>query len=225
MTTERRDHAVAVMGAGAVGGYYGGMLALSGVPVTLVGRRTMPPRLRGRARHRARRPSRRRACDAATDASAVRDASVVLVCVKSPDTRAAALAMKPHLRADATLVSLQNGVSNADALADILDQVVLAAVVWVGTSMERRGRGAPQRRRRPLRSASPRPSAARHGAAHRAREVGAMFERAGVRCPVVDDIDAALWEKLVVNCAFQRRLGPRPLALRPHGPRRKRAPP
>ena len=29
-----------------------------------------------------------------------------------------------------------------------------------------------------------------------------MFERAGVRCPVVDDIDAALWEKLVVNCAF-----------------------
>ena len=29
-----------------------------------------------------------------------------------------------------------------------------------------------------------------------------MFERAGVRCPVVDDIDAALWRKLVVNCAF-----------------------
>jgi len=190
------------MGAGAVGGYYGGMLALSGVPVTLV----------GRAHHAAaiardglviERADRRDVVhvNAATDASAVRDASVVLVCVKSPDTRAAALAMKPHLRADATLVSLQNGVSNADALADILDHVVLAAVVWVGTSMEAAGvvrhSGGGD-----LALGVATPSAARHGAAQRAREVGAMFERAGVRCPVVDDIDAALWEKLVVNCAF-----------------------
>jgi len=98
-------------------------------------------------------------------------------------------------------VSLQNGVSNADALAAVLDQVVLAAVVWVGTSMERAGvvrhSGGGD-----LALGVARPSAARPGAADRAREVGAMFERAGVRCPVVDDVEAALWEKLVVNCAF-----------------------
>ncbi len=29
-----------------------------------------------------------------------------------------------------------------------------------------------------------------------------MFERAGVPCPVTNDIDAALWTKLTINCAF-----------------------
>jgi 2-dehydropantoate 2-reductase len=193
---------VAVMGAGAVGGYYGGMLALAGVPVTLIGRAHHADAIRadGLVIERAERRDVVRV-KAATDASAVRDAGVVLVCVKSPDTRAAALAMKPHLRQDATLVSLQNGVSNADVLADVLDQVVLAAVVWVGTSMERAGvvrhSGGGD-----LALGVARPSAGRSGAAQRAREVGAMFERAGVRCPVVDNVDAALWEKLVVNCAF-----------------------
>ena len=129
--------AVVVMGAGAVGCYYGGMLALAGVPVTLV----------GRARHMdavARdglviaRDGRRDvvAVDVATDATAVSRADVVLVCVKSPDTPGTASAMKPHLRPHATIVSLQNGVSNADAIVDAVDQVVLAAAVWVGAYME-----------------------------------------------------------------------------------------
>jgi 2-dehydropantoate 2-reductase len=194
--------AVAVMGAGAVGGYYGGMLALAGVPVTLIGRAHHAEAIArdGLVIERADRRDAVRV-NVATGAGAVRDAGVVLVCVKSPDTGAAALAMKPHLRPDATIVSLQNGVSNADALAAVLDQVVLAAVVWVGTSMERAGvvrhSGGGD-----LALGVARPSAARPGAADRAREVGAMFERAGVRCPVVDDVEAALWEKLVVNCAF-----------------------
>ena len=32
--------------------------------------------------------------------------------------------------------------------------------------------------------------------------IAAMFERAGVPCTVTDDIDAALWTKLTINCAF-----------------------
>ena len=210
------------MGAGAVGGYYGGMLALSGVAGDAD--RPRAPRRCDRADGLVIERADRRDVvhvNAATEASAVRDADVVLVCVKSPDTRAAALAMKPHLRADATLVSLQNGVSNADALAEVLDQVVLAAVVWVGTSMERAGvvrhSGGGD-----LALGVARPSAGRSGAAQRAREVGAMFERAGVRCPVVDDIDAALWEKLVVNCAFNAVSALGRVALRPDGPRRQR---
>jgi 2-dehydropantoate 2-reductase len=203
MTTERREHAVAVMGAGAVGGYYGGMLALSGVPVTLIGRARHADAIRagGLVIERAERRDVARV-NATTDASGVRDAGVVLVCVKSPDTRAAALAMKPHLRDDATVVSLQNGVSNADVLAEVLGQVVLAAVVWVGTVDGGRGRRCATAEAATWHSASR--ARAQHGATPRnARaDIGAMFERAGVRCPVVDDVDAALWEKLVVNCAF-----------------------
>jgi 2-dehydropantoate 2-reductase len=44
--------------------------------------------------------------------------------------------------------------------------------------------------------------ARRTGARSRAQEVASMFEAAGVACPLVDDIEQALWRKLVINCAF-----------------------
>jgi 2-dehydropantoate 2-reductase len=46
------------------------------------------------------------------------------------------------------------------------------------------------------------PPAGASRAAHRAQEVAAVFERAGVPCPVSDDVRAALWTKLVMNCVF-----------------------
>jgi 2-dehydropantoate 2-reductase len=38
--------------------------------------------------------------------------------------------------------------------------------------------------------------------ARRARQVAALFERAGVPCVVSPDIDAELWLKLIANCAY-----------------------
>jgi 2-dehydropantoate 2-reductase len=193
---------VAVMGAGAVGCYYGGMLALSGVPVTLVGRAHHVEAIEreGLAIVRADRRDVARV-RAATDAAAVRDADVVLVCVKSPDTPAAAIQMKPHLRRDAVVVSLQNGVANADTIAQHVEQVVLAAVVWVGTYMESPG-VVRHTGRGDLVLGLTRTGAGRAGAAVRAAFVAAMFERAAVPCPVSDDVEQALWHKLVINCAF-----------------------
>jgi 2-dehydropantoate 2-reductase len=193
---------VAVMGAGAVGCYYGGMLALAGVPLTLIGRaaHVEATERNGLVIDRADRRDVARV-RATTEASAVAGADVVLLCVKSPDTREAAAAMKPHLRDDAVVVSLQNGVANADTIAAVVEQVVLASVVWVGTWME--GPGVVRHAGRgDLELGVTRACADRPGAAARAREVAAMFERAGVKCLVVDDVDAALWSKLVVNCAF-----------------------
>jgi len=200
--TSHRLPAVAVLGAGAVGGYYGGMLALAGVPVTMIGRPAFVEAVRRDGLVIARSDRRDVVrVDAASDASAVAGADVVLVCVKSPDTHEAAVTMKPHLRPDAVVVSLQNGVANADAIAGVLDQVVLASVVWVGTAME--GPGVVRHNGRgDLELGVTRACAQRAGAMERARELGALFERAGVRCPVVDDVDAAMWSKLIVNCAF-----------------------
>jgi len=193
---------VAVMGAGAVGGFFGGMLALAGVPVTLVGRAQHVDAVK-RNGLVIERESHNDVVqvDATTDLAAVRDADIVLVCVKSPDTAAAAAAIKPFLRTDSVVVSLQNGVENAQTIAHNIDQVVLAAVVWVGAYMNGPGivrhAGAGH-----LVLGVPRASAGRHDAAARAQQVAAMFERAGVPCPVAADIEVALWSKLTVNCAF-----------------------
>ncbi|MCC6194008.1 MAG: ketopantoate reductase family protein [Burkholderiales bacterium] len=190
------------MGAGAVGCYYGGLLALAGTPVTLVGRAAHVDAIR-RSGLVIERAERRDivALDATTDASGVASADVVLVCVKSPDTTAAAEAIRPHLRPDAILVSLQNGVDNAPRLAAVVPQAVLAAVVWVGTYLE--GPGIVRHTGRgDLVLGVPRALAQRTGAQESVAPIAAMFERAGVPCPVAPDIEAALWTKLVINCAF-----------------------
>jgi 2-dehydropantoate 2-reductase len=131
----------------------------------------------------------------------VRDADVLLVCVKSPDTDAAARGLRPHLAADAVVVSLQNGVDNAERLRAVLSQAVFAAVVYVGAYMN--GPGIVRHTGRgDLVLGASRADAARPGVAPRLAEVAALFEAAGIACPLSDDIDAALWTKLVINCAF-----------------------
>ena len=193
---------VAVLGAGAVGCYYGGTLARSGVPVTLIGRATHVDAIRrdGLAIERASGRETIRV-DASTDADAVRDAGIVLVCVKSQDSEEAARTLAPRLRDDAVVASLQNGVDNADRIAAIVTQPVFATVVYVGTSME--GPGVVRHAGRgDLVLGVPRASQARARAAERAAELAALFEAAGVPCPLSQDIEAALWTKLVINCAF-----------------------
>ncbi len=193
---------VAVMGAGAVGGYYGGMLALAGAPVTMIGRPQHVAAMQqdGLVIERA---TRRDVIPvtAATDASAVAGAAVVLLCVKSPDTRATTAAMRPFLDRDAVVVTLQNGVENAAWAAAEIEQVVLASVVWVGAYMA--GPGVVRHNGRgDLDLGIPRACRDRPGAQAHVAQVAAMFERAGVKCPVSPDIEAALWKKLTVNCAF-----------------------
>jgi 2-dehydropantoate 2-reductase len=89
---------VAIVGAGAVGCYYGGMLARAGVPVTLIGR---PAHVEAMKRDGLRLTTaafdQRIPVDASTDIAAVAGAGLVLVCVKSTDTEATARELHAHL--------------------------------------------------------------------------------------------------------------------------------
>src|SRR5689334_24600301 len=102
---------VAVVGAGAVGCYFGGMLARAGRPVTLI----------GRSRHVDVWSSSGLYLDsfafqetipvaASTDIAAAQDADLVLFTVKSTDTEDAARQLARHVKSDALILSLQNGV-------------------------------------------------------------------------------------------------------------------
>jgi 2-dehydropantoate 2-reductase len=123
---------IAVMGAGAVGCYYGGMLARAGHDVVLIGR---PQHVQAVERQGLRLESQtfdeRIRVSASTEGSAVQGAQLVLFCVKSTDTESGAAAIKPHLAPDALVMSLQNGVENADRLRALLPQEVAAAKLFV----------------------------------------------------------------------------------------------
>jgi 2-dehydropantoate 2-reductase len=199
---EPRSASVAILGAGAVGCFFGSMLAKAGIPTRLIGRATHVDAIRrdGLVIDRATgRESVR--IEATTDVDVVRAADIVLVCVKSQDSESAARELAPRLQRDAVVASLQNGVDNADRIARSVDNVVLAAVVYVGTSMEgpgivwHAGRGD-------LVLGIPRRVLARPDARAALQRVAALFERAGVPCPVSTDVEAALWSKLTTNCAL-----------------------
>src|SRR5260221_11939068 len=105
---------IAVMDAGAVGCYYGGMLARAGHDVVLIGR---PQHVEAVERQGLRLETQtfdeHIRVSASTERSAVRGAQLVLFCVKSTDTGSGAAAIKPHLAPDAVVLSLQNGGGNA----------------------------------------------------------------------------------------------------------------
>ena len=135
---------IAIVGAGAVGGFFGAMLARAGLRVTLVARAAQVEAI---ARDGLRlamggRTEVLRTVSATTDlAGALADADLVLVCVKSTDTEGLARAMAPHVRAGAAVMSLQNGVENAAVLARHVGAcaTVVPAVVYVATAMPEPG--------------------------------------------------------------------------------------
>ena len=184
---------VAVMGAGAVGCYYGAMLARAGHAVVLIGRPSHVEAVRANGlRLETKTFDEQVRLDASTEASAVQGADLVLFCVKSTDTESAAAQIQPHLAPDALVLTLQNGVDNDERVrAALPSHDVAAAVVYVATEMagpghvKHHGRGelviAPSRR---------------------SDEVAQALIAAGVPTQISDNVRGALWAKLVLNCAY-----------------------
>ena len=184
---------IAVMGAGAVGCYYGGMLARAGHPVVLVAR----PQHVAAIAHAGLRLQTQTfdehiQVQASIEASAVRGADVVLFCVKSSDTEAAGRLIEPFLQPDTLVVCLQNGVDNADRLRAVLPaHQVCAAVVYVATEMA--GPGHVKHNGRGDLVIEPSADSA---------AVAQVFAAAGVPTKVSDNVRGELWAKLILNCAY-----------------------
>ena len=184
---------VAVMGAGAVGCYYGGMLARAGHRVTLIGRPQHVQVFQARGlRLQTQDFDETIAVTASTEASAVADADLVLLAVKSPDTQDAGEQMRAHLQAGALVLCLQNGVDNAERLRAVLPGVqIAAAVVYVATEMSGPGHLHHHGRGELLIEPSP-----------RSRAVAQALIAAGVPTEISDNVRGALWAKLILNCAY-----------------------
>src|SRR3989304_4891191 len=127
---------VAVLGAGAGGCFFGGMLAPAGPQVTLIGRPVHVDAFRKSGlQFEGLKFNERIPVDASTEAEAVRGARLVLFCVKSTDTEEAAAQIAPYLDAGSIVVNLQNGVDNIERIRARVSQTVIPAVVYVATEM------------------------------------------------------------------------------------------
>lgn len=184
---------VAVMGAGAVGCYYGAMLARAGHEVVLIGRPAHVEAVRASGlRLEAQSFDEHVPMAAGTEPDAVQGADLVLFCVKSTDTEAAAAQIAPHLAPGALVLTLQNGVDNDERARSVLRaHEVAAAVVYVATGMAGPGHVKHNGRGELVIA----PSA-------RGEEVAQALRAAGVPTEISDNVRGALWAKLVLNCAY-----------------------
>ena len=194
---------VAVVGAGALGCLFGGLLARAGATVTLIGR---PQHVAAIQQDGLRFDSRGAQSiipvAATVDIAAVRGARLVLFCVKGSDTDEAARAMAPHLGRDAVVLSLQNGVDNVERIGAQVPNVVLPGLVYVAAQMA--GPGSVQHTGGGNLTIG-RPALLRGGDKidrHLLEAIAAPFTGAGITVTISETIEADLWVKLVMNCAY-----------------------
>jgi len=187
---------VAVFGAGAIGCYFGGMLARAGRDVTLIGRRGHVEAINAQGlRFKSMDFEGMIRVHASVDPAAVRNAQLVLFCVKSSDTETAAASIAPYLAPDTVLLSLQNGIDNIERIRAQLGNEALPGVVYTGVEMSGPGRLTHTGGGKVVLGEFGR-------ASEQPKNIAALFNHAGIAASVSENIEAELWSKLVLNCAY-----------------------
>jgi 2-dehydropantoate 2-reductase len=192
---------VAVMGAGAVGSYFGGMLARAGMPVTMIARAAYVEAVRRNKLFLDTVSFQERvSVEASADPSAVRDAAVVLFCVKGQDNEETARAIAPHLSADAIVVSVQNGVDNVERIRAAAGIDALPVVVYIAVAMPEPGHVKHSGRGELVIGEFAGRSVGAELQPPRTEQIAALFASAKVPCRISQDILADMWLKFITNC-------------------------
>jgi 2-dehydropantoate 2-reductase len=190
---------IAVVGAGAVGGYFGARLAAGSNQVVFIARSSHLTALRqnGLAVESFQGNLHIRDALFTGDPNAVGPVDLILFCVKSYDTEAVAQSLEALIGPATVILSLQNGVDNADKIARRWEnQDVLAAVVYIAAQLFEPGRIKHSAGGKIV-------FGSQDGHAHVATEaVERLFCSAGIACEISNDIRAVQWRKLLWNAPF-----------------------
>jgi 2-dehydropantoate 2-reductase len=193
MTERKTWPKIAVVGAGAVGGYFGGLLARAGAPVVMIGRPVFVEAVGKNGLFldtlHFQESVRVEAC---AELQAVCGAPIVLFCVKTTDNAATAKTLAPLLAPGALVLSMQNGVDNVEQIRAAANLEALPAVVYVAASV-------------------PEPGRVKHVGRgdlvfgpknEKTERLASLFSAANVPCRISANIEGELWTKLIWNCAL-----------------------
>ncbi|MBZ0168651.1 MAG: 2-dehydropantoate 2-reductase, partial [Kofleriaceae bacterium] len=183
---------------GAVGGYFGGLLAKGGADVTFIARRERLEALRTKGLTvKSWKGDFSIRVSATDNAAEVGPVDLVLFCVKSYDTESAIRQALPMVGPQTDVLSLQNGIDNEEKIASVIGQEkVLAGIAYIGAS-------------------SPEPGVILHqesgkivfgeldgGASERVAGLKAFFDRYGCPAEASPNMKTVLWAKLAWNAPF-----------------------
>ncbi|UCE09796.1 MAG: 2-dehydropantoate 2-reductase [Candidatus Thorarchaeota archaeon] len=189
---------IVVMGSGAIGCLYGGLLKLSGNEVTLVGRKRHIESVNERGLilkgvfgdHVIH-------VEATENASDIKSCDIVLITTKSYDTVAAAQEIAHLVEGGASVVCLQNGLGTELLVSDTLESDrVLRATTCVGALMTDDGEvTATGKGLTEVGSHIP-------SNMNLVQQVVDILSRAGFDVIPSDNIEGVVWTKTIVNCGL-----------------------
>lgn len=190
---------IIIAGAGAVGGYYGGVLARAGHDVFFIARGSHLNALKekGLTVKSVDGDFAVPSPKCGENANSFGYADLVLVCFKTYDTAKTLDLYKAGVGPLTTIISLQNGVDNEEMIASVYAaDNVLPGVTFIGSRVES-------------------PGVILHTAASnmiigeldgrisdRIKILGDIFEKAGVKCKVSGNIKRDKWGKTIWNIGF-----------------------
>lgn len=190
---------IVVMGAGGMGGYFGGLLAKAGKDVTFVARGAHldAMRARGLAVKSLQAGDFSIPVNAISDPGDIGAVDLVLFCVKTYDLETAAEQIRPLIGGNTVVLPVQNGVDSPDRIAGIIGpHPVIGGVSYVGAYIESPGvivQGAI--------SGKLIFGELEGGSSTRTEGLLDTFQRCGIQADLHSDIRVAMWEKFMVFCA------------------------
>lgn len=190
---------ICVLGAGALGCAIGAALAEGGSDVWLLNRSKIHvDAMRAAGLVLVEGGSERRVqVQAATHAESVGPVDLVIVLVKSFQTRDAIAGARALIGERTVVLSLQNGLGHEDILADAVGRErVLAGKTYVGGVLLAPGRiiSGTVGKRTYIGELD-------GSVSERVRRIAALFKDAGLATTISDNIVGTMWDKLLVNVA------------------------
>ena len=187
---------IVVLGAGSVGCFFGGMLARAGHDVTLIARANHVEAISKSGLYMDCQGFQEYvAVKAQSDYLPLASADIVLCCVKSPDTESVINDVKTYLNKNAVILSLQNGVDNAERITKLVDNPTYPTVVYVATAMVGPGQLKHFGRGELVLGALGSNS-------NELNELTDFFQKSKIPCQISSNIRKDLWLKFLVNCSY-----------------------
>ena len=190
---------VLIMGTGGLGGYFGGLLARSGADVTCIARGANLEALQTQGLTiRSVHGNFTVPVQACADPARLAPVDVVLFCVKTYDTLAAAALLQPIVVSHTVLLTLQNGVDTPAELQTYFGRgTVLAGLTRIGSTLM-----APGVIEQPTTDRLIEFGSLDGRSQQQAEAVQQLLEHADIPVRMSVDIHKSLWEKLVFISAF-----------------------
>ena len=189
---------IAVVGAGAMGSLFGAMLAEAGNEVWLYdvwAEHVQTINKNGLIIEREGQ-TRTLSIKATTDPKQIGQAQLVIIFVKSTHTASAAETARKFAGSDGAVMTLQNGMGNADILSEFIDpERVLAGTTSHGATML----GPGSIRHAGIGATTIGAWAETEQGRERARKLSNFFTKTGIETEAVDDVRSVLWNKLLIN--------------------------